>query len=350
MAKAILSQCLHCNVQFKQPASKQAKFCGKACYWAHGRPDGPKHKDSTPFAPCSHCGKTVFSLNGKKRDGSAADNRFCDRVCYDAYKAAIKASKKHSCECCGETFIHNAKVKKYCSMECRLNGMKADPKHCINCGCFFSPLVLSSSTGKFVSVSNNKTCSRECNLEWFRNDEERKVKIGLAFAGSKHPNWQGGKSQINSIGHRGPDWQKQRKAALKKCGYKCIDCGLTDLESMEKYGSSLDVDHVTPFHNFNNYKEANRVSNLECRCKSCHKIAESKRGMVQMVLTLSDHRRGHHNPRDIGANAKLTKADVIRIRTMAKSGGVLRTIHESFSQVGLDAIRMVIKGQTWRNV
>lgn len=350
MPATILSQCHHCNVNFTHPASRPAKFCGHACYWAHGRPDGPQHRDSTPSAPCANCGKVVFSLNGKKRDGSKTDNRYCDRSCYDTHRAVIKAAKTHNCECCGVAFQHGAEVRKYCGMECRLKGMKAKPKHCLNCGCFFSALVISSATGKFVSVNQGKTCSRECARAWISNNEERKVKIGVAFAGSKHPNWQGGKSQINSISHRGPNWQQQRKAALKKCSYKCLDCGMTELESIEKYGSSLDVDHVTPFHNFNNYKEANRVSNLESRCKSCHKIAESKRGMVQMVLTLSDHRRGHHNPRDIGANAKLTKADVIRIRMMAKSGCILRYIHESFMQVGLGAIRMVIQGKTWRNV
>jgi hypothetical protein len=199
-------------------------------------------------------------------------------------------------------------------------------------------------------MSNGKTCSRECALAWLRNNEERKLKISLAFTGSNHPNWQGGKSQVNSISHRGPNWQKQRKAALKKCGYKCIDCGMSEAESIDKYGCSLDVDHVVPFHNFGNYKDANKVSNLECRCKSCHRKEEAKRGMVQMVLPLSDNRRGHHHGVNNMANAKLSKFDVVDIRQQHKNGAILKDIHRLFSFVGLHTVRDVVQGKTWRNV
>jgi hypothetical protein len=51
---------------------------------------------------------------------------------------------------------------------------------------------------------------------------------------------------------------------------------------------------VVPFHNFNSYKKANALSNLQCRCASCHKRAESKRGMVQMVLPMQDSANRMH--------------------------------------------------------
>jgi len=179
------------------------------------------------------------------------------------------------------------------------------------------------------------------------------LKIGAAFAGDKHPNWQGGKSILNNTSNRGPNWKKQRERALVRDGRKCVDCGLTEGQCIQVFGRSLDVDHIVPFHNFGSYREANRLSNLACRCASCHRIEEATRSMVQMVLPMQDSESRMHKGYANGENintAKLTELDVKRIRARAASGEAPAIIHDDYAKVRRSAIIAIIQRKTWRHV
>jgi hypothetical protein len=204
---------------------------------------------------------------------------------------------------------------------------------------------------EFISVSGAKTCSKECNLAWISNNEERKKKIGDAFRGPNHPNWQGGKSSLNNVSKRGASWEKIRKKALKRDRHKCVDCGISNDQCIEKFGRGLDVDHVVPFHNFSKFKEANRLSNLQCRCSSCHKRAEAKRKNVQMVLPFQDsakrrhkggHRMGEKHPK-----AKLTSAQVMQIRKEHADGVSAQELSQSYG-IKKSNVHAIIKGKTWK--
>lgn len=100
-------------------------------------------------------------------------------------------------------------------------------------------------------LSNLHYCSDAC-----RNKHLPTV---LLKAGKSHPAWRGGSTK-----YRGPNWKHQRLLALKRDDYKCQECG----------DHTKEVHHKRPFVFFNNYKDANELTNLESLCKKCHKKAE----------------------------------------------------------------------------
>lgn len=75
---------------------------------------------------------------------------------------------------------------------------------------------------------------------------------------------------------RGPDWPRQRDLTRQRDGYLCRWCG-----APERPGRQHHVHHVVPFREFRwvpgeneNYRQANRLSNLITLCPSCHRRAE----------------------------------------------------------------------------
>ena len=100
------------------------------------------------------------------------------------------------------------------------------------------------------------------------------------MVGENSPSWKGG-----TIEYYGPNWRKQRRAARKRDGYKCRVC------NKKQKGRALDVHHIKPFRDFgyvpgknDNYREANRLTNLISLCKSCHKNVEC--GLIDIQLNL----------------------------------------------------------------
>lgn len=81
-------------------------------------------------------------------------------------------------------------------------------------------------------------------------------------------------SETDGIGGRlnyyGPNWQEQREKALRRDGYVCQDCRMTNSEHYREYGQSLHMHHIRRFRGFDHYEEANRIVNLVTLCQSCH--------------------------------------------------------------------------------
>lgn len=329
---------------------KSNKFCGLSCYRIAQRSGlykrGPE--ESTHRAPCANCGKEVVGIPGKNRKGERG-SVYCDRTCYDERRTKLRESRKKQCSHCGKTFIPETSASKFCGQSCWKARKKAEPKRCLSCETLFTPVRRNAKTGKMISHNAGKTCSAKCHNDWIRNNHERKRKISEAFSGDKHPGWQGGKSLINSASSRGPNWKEQRSKAIKRDG-ACVDCGLTEAQSIEKYGKSLDVDHVVPYHNFSSYKKANELSNIECRCKSCHRKAESKRRMVQMVLPIQDSRSRQHKGQKGSwlSNASLSEVDVMSIRKRFDSGERIRLIWEDYPQIGFCSLSAAARRKTWK--
>jgi DEAD/DEAH box helicase domain-containing protein len=99
--------------------------------------------------------------------------------------------------------------------------------------------------------------------------------------GEKNPLWKGGHS-----GDRGPNWDRQRREARKRDGYRCQCCGIK-----QKKKKAHAVHHIVPFREFgyirginHNYVQANELSNLITLCASCHNKAES--GLVPLQIPL----------------------------------------------------------------
>jgi 5-methylcytosine-specific restriction endonuclease McrA len=95
--------------------------------------------------------------------------------------------------------------------------------------------------------------------------EEYRRKQRESHAGEKCWRWKGGSDH-----YRGPNWQQQRREARKRDNYTCQRCGITEAV----LGQDLDAHHIVPFSQFSDYREANRLSNLACYCKTCHAIVE----------------------------------------------------------------------------
>ena len=75
----------------------------------------------------------------------------------------------------------------------------------------------------------------------------------------------------------GPNWQKQRKAARTRDGFKCCVCGRPEPPEREH-----DVHHKKPFRTFGyrrdeneNYLQANVLDNLMTVCPECHARIET---------------------------------------------------------------------------
>jgi hypothetical protein len=99
-------------------------------------------------------------------------------------------------------------------------------------------------------------CSRECKHK--------------GHSGENHPSWVGGTKH-----YRGPNWQEQREKAIKRDNEECQKCGISREQHKEKFDKDLEADHIKPFRLFDDYKEANKLSNLTTYCCVCHGSVEN---------------------------------------------------------------------------
>ncbi len=222
------------------------------------------------------------------------------------------------------------------------------PQCCTHCGAVFTPVKLlrRKSGFKYVAHSAGKTCSPAC-----EHGRARAVDAKRGSKREKNPNWKGGTSH-QDLGHRGSNWARQRNAALKRDGYACVDCGMHDDECERRYGRRLDVDHIVPFHNFSSYLKANVLSNLACRCASCHRKTEALRGMCQMVLPLNGKKDGGHRGvlrGEMANGAKLTREIVMEIRSAADDGMFIGEISRRFS-ISTSHACDIVSGKVWREL
>ena len=66
------------------------------------------------------------------------------------------------------------------------------------------------------------------------------------------------------------EWQELRSQALKRDNYECQSCGLTEEDHQEKFGTGLNVHHVTDIAEFEDPDNADTLENLETLCAECH--------------------------------------------------------------------------------
>lgn len=356
-ATKIVCACEICGASFGFNKHKVNRVCSMPCYRVLQR-SGEYKRGPGPTIPryaCHQCGEKVAKVLTKKRNGGDADHIFCGRDCYDLHRAAKRALRTQLCSHCGKDFIpsilSNASIKKHCSDSCWKAAKKARPTNCVNCGCFFTAIYLQPKTGKYVSKNGMKTCSAACHIAWNSNNEVRKKKISESQRGEMHHNWKGGVSHQN-LSFRGANWKTQRVKALNRDKHQCVDCKISEVDCKAKYGRGLDVDHVTPFHNFSSYLKANALGNLQCRCASCHKVEESKRTMCQMVLPLNGKKRHEHRGQIRGEavnTSKLTAKLVLEIRRSAKNGMTGKDVAKNFGITKSNA-HQVMSGKTWRHL
>lgn len=238
-------------------------------------------------------------------------NQYCSRPCYWAHRKALKASR---CEICGVPFT-GILFRTNAKGETRVVGAKT------------------------------QTCSGPCNRKLISAEVSK-------LTGARKGNWKGGVSADHNHSFRGTNWPAIAERARKRDGGKCQHCGLTNEQHRDAYGKQLEVHHIEPFHNFTDFRKANRMANLVTLCVPCHRVADAAVPAVQMSLSLSKHQRGNRAGLARGekhGQAKLTESEVMELRRRYAGGARV-------SQLAADSgrhymtVRAAVKGQTWTHL
>lgn len=217
---------------------------------------------------CSGCG---IEYSSRPR------SKFCSKSCMTS---ALRPSHMQ-CRGCGVEFtpvrIHS-RTKRYCTAyssafvpfcmpACEGKRKTQEGLPCKGCGVLFTPVRWDRKSLGFYAHPSRTTCSEECNRKAYPYTEERRQAVSDRFSRELHPNWQGGSHRR---GFRGHEWPKIAEAARTRAGRCCERCGKTEAEN----GRRLDVNHKVPFHQSPRKEMANKLSNLEALCRSCHQKAD----------------------------------------------------------------------------
>lgn len=284
MDSIIVPDCIRCgneiDLRLYIKSSRTRKYCGRLCQNLHKTIVAIESKKRN----CKNCG-VLFSPKKKA-------TLFCEHSCAKDFARA----KPRSCNWCNsiftplrwaeskKTFVSDAAGKReFCTHECRRNKLFSG-RHvkCLGCENQFTPLRYDSRYKMFGPNDSVRVCSQECQSKAFPISEENKRKTSERFSGNKHPAWRGGGKRT---GFRGHEWIKIAEAVRIKAGRCCEHCGKTEIEN----GRRLDVNHKKPFHQFNRKELANKMSNLEALCRSCHQQADwlwRKNNPVQLSIAM----------------------------------------------------------------
>lgn len=103
----------------------------------------------------------------------------------------------------------------------------------------------------------NFFCDQKCFAIWKAEN----------YTGKDNPCWRGGHPP-----YYGPNWQRQSREARKRDNHQCQSCKVHE----DNLRRALDVHHILPIRYFEeeNYKDANKLSNLISLCEVCHTTAE----------------------------------------------------------------------------
>lgn len=186
--------------------------------------------------------------------------RFCSNQCRSEFACRQPKNRpfgidlggkiKWNCKQCGKKmFTFKSRVRDTCSNKCGklfYSKAKRTIHKCQECG------KERTVTESYLRLFSPKYCSKKCS----------NIAHSKKIIGSGNPNWRGGTSTETS---RGANWKTQSTLARKRDRYTCQSCG--------KIG--INVHHIKPYKLFNNdWKMANKLSNLITLCTSCHSKVE----------------------------------------------------------------------------
>lgn len=145
------------------------------------------------------------------------------------------------------------KPPKYCSISCRDKAQKK----CVVVVCS-NPNCKKLIEKIPCELKEHPCCDVYCAKEW--------QTLSGIFAGANNASWRGG----ISYRYRGENWYEQREKTLERDQYVCQRCRVTKKELELRNLFALEVHHITPYHLFPSYTEANRLENLKTLCRVCH--------------------------------------------------------------------------------
>lgn len=292
------------------------------------------------FIPCLTCG----GLFKQPQD----NRKYCCRTCYEQ----ARAIKPLVCAHCGKTYVKKANQKnsKYCDEACQIASRRVKPHICITCGTVFSPVKYKRSESRFVGATGRKNCSKECLDIWKSKSKSEYMRANRErFSGANSWNWKGSCLRKNKS-YRGAEWPVLADKIRHRDGRKCVHCGMTEEEHQRKWSQTLEVHHKIPFHEFTDYKKANRPGNLITLCKSCHMTADRIIKHRQLMLIFEDEPRkksrdGLHRG-ESNARSLLKEVDVVEIKRRLRLGERQSMIADAYG-VKKTIISAISTGQNW---
>lgn len=199
------------------PSCEQVFSTDRGLKLHHSRTHGEKIKRGSEV--CDNCGET-FKFKQSRRENP----RFCESECRDAYQTGPEhpnyqgGKEEVVCEWCGESKF--------------VNPNKADDR---------------------------RFCDKWCAGKWRSHTQ----------VGDNNPVWEGGK-----LRYYGPNWDRQRRKALRRDQYRCRECGATE----QNLGCVPSVHHRKPLREFKDehdapewYEKGNDLSNLITLCETHHR-------------------------------------------------------------------------------
>lgn len=204
---------------------------------------------------CINCNKR-FNKPDERNSG-----KYCCRVCYETYRSNPKNSVKN-------------KICEYCS--CKYHATRYDQRFC--CSQHFMQWryangFTANTENAHEAVRKNgfpekrgKLIPQLHNTEVYKKISQAKMGEGNAMhgkVGSLHHGWSGGK---NKILWKSVEYQRWRKAVMRRDHFTCQECG-------DNQGGNLEVDHIKPRFLFPEL--IFDIDNGRILCKDCHKHTKS---------------------------------------------------------------------------
>ena len=240
---SISKECRICETEFTVSGkSRGTEFCSDKC----------RNKRNYIHKNCEICESTFFADDRTKT---------CSAKCKTVYLRRNQLIK--SCNVCEKVFAVSPSLDriKHCSEACyRESRRTGKTPNCIcsNDGCvntfYKAPSLQKIHTWNF--------CSRDCMAEKY-------ITSGM-FSGENSATY------VGLYGDRrkkyyGENWLNQRRLARERDGYCCQLCEISE----DEYGQELSVHHITPFVLFLDFRDANKLENLQSLCEPCHRIVHS---------------------------------------------------------------------------
>ena len=198
------------------------------------------------------------------------------------------------CDWCGETFHVKPKAvgkRRCCSEECLhadMAGMERPPADVLRHLHHEQEMPVVEIAKQFGVVHRTvqkwmdalgvgrRSQSEAERLKWRQmSDEDRRAQIRAAHEATRemaeageHP-LQTENPERNGYGE---GWTEEKRETVRELyDRRCQACGMDETRSKERFGTRLDVHHITPWSYFDDPEERNAVDNLVPLCRSCHR-------------------------------------------------------------------------------
>lgn len=226
-------ECAWCGapkeVQRSRDRRNENHFCDIEChgkwmsdYWSGGPGDMPSGERHPLWArvteQCDQCGGEYLVAEGRSES-----SRFCTQDCYGEWLSENRSGEDHPMwdqveMTCG-----------YCDEKFQVPASRAE---------------------------DARFCGHDCVAQW----------VSENLSGENHPNWNGGTFPY------GPGWNDAKKEQVReRDGRCCRECGRTEEEHVEKFGSKHAVHHIQRARSFDDPEERNAPENLITLCRwTCH--------------------------------------------------------------------------------